>query len=816
MAVFKIPNPQWDGFTPEEEYLPISQIGVQQFPDAPKDGKMYNRKNGNWVECPAHPIPTLEAVPGEDTLTYVEEGVTYIFRIGDEARYYDSEKEEYVFYKLYDLADNKANWKIAGSGGVFNETLVLSLTSNQGSDTSLEGVKINIKYSDNTTVLTWSGVPVTTTIPMNTTYTIICEEISGYASPPTQEFIALAGNTRNIDLIYNTTITTINVSSNQAQPDSALNGLELTLSYNNIPQKLVWNNLPITVKIPTGIEYTLSGADIIGYKTPTVLSKIAEGTTGSSSLVYNTTVTSISLTSNQPAPDANLNSAKFTLAYPEFSEELTYTGSPVVKNIPTGVQYTITGKDIAGYKSPAALTKIAAGVAETASINYLTEKVTINVVTTENTLTSTVTVAITGGSTNNYTIASGSNEVIYIPHGKAYTISCNEVDMFIKPSNQSYTASDVSRSVTLTYTFLSEQAYTTKVTFVDSEGAPAVATANNLDIASNLSKGKRCLVKKTSNGVAICYLSETNSEKFHDNTTVAKLNGTMGQWMTDSPSLFIKVDESISGTHNLLISDRNIDGTYKEMRRVLIGVTKGISTNSKLWSKKGSAPTTNQTAGTYHTQATACGNGFDIIDYETHRKLAYLFYAKYGNRNPQAMDKFGSGSSTTGRTSGETSTLGNADGKTTNQVAFHGVEDPYGNVYEWMSGIHSNGLTYYIYDGFEPDKVPTAKYRTVTVPSNASGWISKLKWGEYGDMIPIEFSGSETTHYCDNGNVGYSGWRAVRRSFNGAGGYGGFASFYGSYASSLSASGVGSRLQYRGNIQVIENPAEFIALPVGF
>ena len=155
MAVFKIPNPQWDGLTPEKEYLPISQIGVQQFPDAPKDGKMYNRKNGNWVECPAHPIPTLESVPGEDTLTYIVEGVTYTFRIGDEVRYYDSEKEEYVFYKLYDLADSKADWKIAGSGGgVANETLVLSLTSNQGSDVNLEGVKINIKYLNNTTVLT--------------------------------------------------------------------------------------------------------------------------------------------------------------------------------------------------------------------------------------------------------------------------------------------------------------------------------------------------------------------------------------------------------------------------------------------------------------------------------------------------------------------------------------------------------------------------------------------------------------------------------------------------------------------------------------
>lgn len=109
MAVFKIPNPQWDGHTPEEEYLPISQIGVQQFPDAPEDGKMYNRKSGKWVECLAHPIPTLESVPGENTLTYIIEGVTYTFCIGDEARYYDTEKKEYVFYKLYDLKKDKAD-----------------------------------------------------------------------------------------------------------------------------------------------------------------------------------------------------------------------------------------------------------------------------------------------------------------------------------------------------------------------------------------------------------------------------------------------------------------------------------------------------------------------------------------------------------------------------------------------------------------------------------------------------------------------------------------------------------------------------------
>ena len=189
MAVLKIPNPQWDGHTPEEEYLPISQIGVQQFPDAPEDGKMYNRKSGKWVECLAHPIPTLESVPGENTLTYIIEGVTYTFCIGDEARYYDTEKKEYVFYKLYDLKEGKADWKIAGSGGgLANETLILSLTSNQGSDVKLEGVKIHIKYLDNTTTLTWSGVPLTASIPVNVSYTIECEAIEGYKTPDVQEW----------------------------------------------------------------------------------------------------------------------------------------------------------------------------------------------------------------------------------------------------------------------------------------------------------------------------------------------------------------------------------------------------------------------------------------------------------------------------------------------------------------------------------------------------------------------------------------------------------------------------------------------------
>ena len=61
-----------------------------------------------------------------------------------------------------------------------------------------------------------------------------------------------------------------------------------------------------------------------------------------------------------------------------------------------------------------------------------------------------------------------------------------------------------------------------------------------------------------------------------------------------------------------------------------------------------------------------------------------------------------------------------------------------------------------------------------------------------------------------------SGWPVAMRSNYSAGGKGGVAYFGTSTYSGSSSAYVGSRIQYRGPIQVIEDPAEFISLPVGF
>lgn len=237
------------------------------------------------------------------------------------------------------------------------------------------------------------------------------------------------------------------------------------------------------------------------------------------------------------------------------------------------------------------------------------------------------------------------------------------------------------------------------------------------------------------------------------------------------------------------------------------------------YSHKGGQSTGRLTSVVFHNYATALGSGFDIIDYETHCKIAHLFYAKYANRNPQEMSKFGYGENSYDRIIGTTSLLGNNDGKTDTQISFLGIEDFYGGKHEWMSGIHSNGSIYYIYDGFEPDAEPTASYRTVDIGGSElirEGYISKVYWGEHGDMILTEMSGSSTTHYCDWGGVADSGWHVARRSSISAYDDGGVAHFIVYDVSSDSLIDIGSRIQYRGPIQVIEDPAEFISLPVGF
>lgn len=340
-------------------------------------------------------------------------------------------------------------------------------------------------------------------------------------------------------------------------------------------------------------------------------------------------------------------------------------------------------------------------------------------------------------------------------------------------------------------------------------------------------KGKRCLAKHISDdeGVAICYLDDNNSNYFHDGTTTAKLDGTMGEVMVDTPDIWYNA-VSNGDQYDFYMTNEEVDG-YHKYRRVLIGAFEGTVVSNVLHSGiTGSQSTGSVTPVNFHLYANALGKGWDIVDYETHCKIAWMQMAKYGDRDSQKL--IGTGSNSYTRIIGSTSTLGNNDGTDNVNTSLFGLENWWGCKYEWMGGLYEweDGSTGYIYqfDGFLNTTSITgdpltmglvsseSDYRVIdTVTGYNSGYISDMKLGEYGDLIPTKFKGGSSIYYTDCGFV-FFGSYVAGRSCSIAYDNGGVFYLNLDYGAAYSDANSGSRPQFRGKIRVIEDPQEFINL----
>lgn len=231
--------------------------------------------------------PTLADKPGEDTLTYQSDEVTRTFSIGQQCRVLDAESEDYVFYQLYNItAENKADWRLAGSdGSAFSETVKINLSSNQGvGDPALNGVTVTIKYSGQQTDLVWSGAELSATIPMSVEYEIIAGTINGYATPETQTIVAVGGSKRQVGLVYLAEKVTVNVSTN----DSADCSGRTVRIVNSASSALIGSGqgANVVIKVPHGVNYKVSVDNFPGYLLPAEQSFTANTASRSVSFEY--------------------------------------------------------------------------------------------------------------------------------------------------------------------------------------------------------------------------------------------------------------------------------------------------------------------------------------------------------------------------------------------------------------------------------------------------------------------------------------------------------------------------------------------------
>ena len=84
-----------------------------------------------------------------------------------------------------------------------------------------------------------------------------------------------------------------------------------------------------------------------------------------------------------------------------------------------------------------------------------------------------------------------------------------------------------------------------------------------------------------------------------------------------------------------------------------------------------------------------------------------------------------------------------------------GIEDFWGNVYEWVDGIATKNYTAYTANGNYNDNCD-GYTAAKTIESKISGYMSKAQCSRKLGFAPFQTSGSESTYYCDKAHMNVS------------------------------------------------------------
>lgn len=286
-----------------------------------------------------------------------------------------------------------------------------------------------------------------------------------------------------------------------------------------------------------------------------------------------------------------------------------------------------------------------------------------------------------------------------------------------------------------------------------------------------------CLFK---NGEEVGKLNPNDFTKFEDGTAADITSGNAGDVMICFPRRGVK----ISTTGNILTvsmtdapNDENFeyyahsrDTVSKE--KFYLGAYKGYSLSNKLRSLSGKTITADKTIGSFRTLAQANGSGYEQSGFYqlTFRQVMYIL--KYKNLDSQT--KIGKGyvtSNSSAKSTGGTNAYGMdcelikqsnptymTDGK--HQVKCFGLEDFWGNVYEWIDGLVTDSSRNILTatTGFN-DSGNGYTNQGLGASSNIGNYMSKPHGTSEKGFIAKEVSGSSSTYFCDSAYL-YAGYVA--------------------------------------------------------
>ena len=204
----------------------------------------------------------------------------------------------------------------------------------------------------------------------------------------------------------------------------------------------------------------------------------------------------------------------------------------------------------------------------------------------------------------------------------------------------------------------------------------------------------------------------------------------------------------------------NMEGVQQEY--VYIGAYESCLEGTSLFSKTGQTPQANTNRAQFRTYARNKGAGWNLWSMMLLNAVQMLYLVEYADNNSQAKIGRGVDNGTLLQTGGA-DTVSGLTGCVANNgqgaVVYRGIENIWGNYLTFIDGIVYYIQRYYVSNTPSQfgDNFTGASYQLIGYypTGNTMGYFTTTGYNDNdldrAYMLPVSWSGSETTYYCDQG-----------------------------------------------------------------
>nr|DAR06979.1 MAG TPA: tail collar fiber protein [Caudoviricetes sp.] len=283
--------------------------------------------------------------------------------------------------------------------------------------------------------------------------------------------------------------------------------------------------------------------------------------------------------------------------------------------------------------------------------------------------------------------------------------------------------------------------------------------------------------------------------------------------MVKIPEFYYKVEKSGNIFH-YYVADSPVDGfNLHPGSECYVARYEGIAaTNSSLGKflrsySSNLTPGTGETRADFRTRARNMASGFQLYDFAAWCAVGLLYLVEFADWDSQEKINRGIVNDSSVHKTGETDAMvyhtGRAAGGLINTAAvqYRWIENPWGNVFEWIDGINVNNRVPYICtepESYADDTTSNYTSSGITLPN--SGWIKGLGFSSVFPwaLLPDTTGGGSATTYIPDYINSSAGWSVVDVSscYTNAS-IAGLFFFDASQRSGISSQYIGARLQFR-------------------